>query len=143
MAFGKRGVPKQPARVAPRSSVAKSAPNEARLDQRPPPRVKSHAGLTWSQPIRLTEGYAVQIPEEPGVYALMAGQREVDTVFYGGSKNLRSEFLTEMASQAGLAHPHAKYFSFAPSLTPFEEAQKEVALFKRRYGNKPRLNSGF
>jgi hypothetical protein len=138
--FGKRGVPQQARRPV---RAAKPAVPSPAAEDRPPPRVQSHGGLNWSAPVALRDLYAMDIPDEPGVFALMAGQRESDIVYIGGSKGLRAEFLTEIASQAKLAHPHAQFFSYARSLAPNEQVAKEIAVFRRRHGRIPRLNSGF
>ncbi|WP_421784754.1 hypothetical protein [Hyphobacterium sp.] len=106
-----------------------------------PPRVPT--GLNWSEPLSIKTINITLVPDKPGVFALMAGEDEADIVYLGGTKDLRSEFQTEVASQAGLVHPHAQYFSYAVALTPNEQAEKEIAIFRRRYGRIPRLNSGF
>ena len=138
--FGKRGVPQQVHRPA---RTVKPAVADKLEGDRPPPRVQSHGGLHWSAPLALSRLNTTDIPEEPGVFALMAGKRETDIVYIGGTKDLRAEFLTEIASQAGLAHPHAQFFSFAQSLAPNEQVAKEIGIFRRRHGRIPRRNSGF
>ncbi|WP_394693396.1 hypothetical protein [Hyphobacterium sp.] len=83
------------------------------------------------------------VPDASGVYALMSGKREGDMVFLGGSKNLREEFLKEIATQASLAKPQGRFFCCAETPTPYEQADKEIQIFRRRFGRKPLLNSGF
>jgi hypothetical protein len=73
----------------------------------------------------------------------MCGKRDADVVFLGGTKDLRAEFLTEMKTQTALEHPHARYFSFAETPAPYEQADREIQIFRRRLGKKPLLNSGF
>lgn len=140
--FGKRGASKPVAR--PTRVEAEHAPvAQPNTDKNPPPRVRAGAGLSWSRPLPINMVNTTLVPEEPGVFSLMAGKEESDIVYLGGTKDLRSEFQTELASQAGLVRPHAQYFSFAVALAPNEQAEKEIAIFRRRYGRIPRLNSGF
>ncbi len=85
----------------------------------------------------------MDVPETPGVYALMSGKRESDMVFLGAAKNLREEFLKEISTQMSLENPHARFFCCAETPTPYEQADKEIQIFRRRFGRKPLLNSGF
>ncbi|MEE2526735.1 hypothetical protein V0U79_10170 [Hyphobacterium sp. HN65] len=141
--FGKRGLsttkPSQGQRAA---GFAASAP-EPSLDKRPPPRVQSNGGLQWSEPFAITRENKALVKDQPGVYALMAGHRETDIIYIGGTKDLLSEYIAELSARTNIERPRAKYFCYAEALTPYEEAQKEITLFKRRHGHKPMLNSGF
>ncbi|WP_420430418.1 hypothetical protein [Hyphobacterium sp.] len=140
--FGKRGASKPVARPA---AVQRERPVTAKAadDHSPPPRFRSGAGLSWSKPLTIKNINITLVPDDPGVFALMGGPEEADIVYLGGTKDLRSEFQIELASQAALVHPHAQYFSFAIAPTPNEQAEKEIAIFRRRFGRIPRLNSGF
>jgi hypothetical protein len=138
--FGKRGV----SSTAPRAQAKRAARRTTdQKDQRPAPRIKNASTLHWSRILPLSDGHSGEVPNSTGVYALMCGQRDSDVVFLGGTKDLRAEFLTEIQAQAALAHPHAKYFCFAETPAPYEQADREIQIFRRRLGKKPLLNSGF
>ena len=139
--FGKRGLPKAPAAVKAKKPVPQRS--DDRLTDRPPPRIHTGGTLHWSRYIALSEGFAAEVPQVSGVYALLSGQRESDVVFLGGTKDLHDEFLKEVANQAALNRPHGKYFCFAETPAPYEQADREIQIHRRRFGRKPLLNSGF
>ncbi|GJL96892.1 MAG: hypothetical protein DHS20C06_07090 [Hyphobacterium sp.] len=138
--FGKRGASSNKPGAAAQRPAARTTD---RLDQRPAPRIQNGSSLHWGRILPLSGGYATEVPDSSGVYALMSGKRDDDVVFLGGTKDLRSEFLTETKTQKTLAHPHAEYFCFAETPAPYEQADREIQIFRRRLGKKPLLNSGF
>ena len=138
--FGKRGV------VEPRKSTTQPAGRTRKLakdDPNPAPRIQSGNSLHWGKILPLTESAAAEVPEAPGVYALMSGKRESDMVFISGCKSLRAEFLKEIVTQASLESPHGRFLCCAETPMPYEQADKEIQIFRRRFGKKPLLNSGF
>ncbi|WP_421789456.1 hypothetical protein [Hyphobacterium sp.] len=139
--FGKRGVT-QPARGPARPKPVARRTQDT-LRERPPPRVQTGSSLHWTPILPLTAGYAQEVPDDPGVYMLLSAKREVDVVYIAGVKDLRAEFLSEVERHGQLDHPQARYFSCATTPAPFEQAESERRVFKRRFGFVPRLNSGF
>lgn len=138
--FGKRGI------TQARNASAVSAAPSRKIDpnaRKPAPRIQTGNTLHWGAVMPFTRARAMDVPETSGVYALMNGKREGDMVFLGGAKNLREEFLKEIATQAALANPRARFFCCAETPTPYEQADKEIQIFRRRFGRKPLLNSGF
>lgn len=138
--FGKRGL------ADSRKLAAQTdAPSRKTVDdsQSPAPRVNTGNSLHWGKILPLSDGYAADVPEISGVYALMSGKRESDMVFIGGAKNLHEEFRKEIATQASLTKPRGQFFCCAETPTPYEQADKEIQIFRRRFGKKPLLNSGF
>lgn len=141
--FGKRGLSTTPSQPQRSTGFGAGSTAEPSLDKRPPPRVQSNGGLQWSAPFAITRENKALVKDQPGVYALMSGHRETDIIYIGGTKDLLSEYIAELSARTNIERPRANYFCFAEALTPYEEAQKEITLFRRRHGQKPMLNSGF
>ena len=139
--FGKRGLNQgqenrhKPEKVTPGDTSG--------LRKAPPPRIQTGGTLRWSTAIKLDGSQAGQIPQIPGVYALVAGMHDEDIVFIAGTKNLQNEFFDEIRAQSSLSVPRANAFCFAEANSPYEQADKEIQIFRRRFGKKPLLNSGF
>ncbi|PIW29259.1 MAG: hypothetical protein COW29_07010 [Rhodobacterales bacterium CG15_BIG_FIL_POST_REV_8_21_14_020_59_13] len=139
--FGKRGLD-QNAGALRRGEVRKPGDTTG-LRNAVPPRIQTGGTLRWSTAIKLDRANCRQIPNIPGVYALVAGIHDEDVVYIAGAKNLQDEFLDEVRTQSELDIPRANAFCYAVANSPYEQADKEIQIFRRRFGKKPRLNSGF
>ncbi len=139
--FGKRGLDQNG--EAQQQSEPRKPGDTTGLRQAPLPRIQTGGTLRWSAAIKLDRAHTRQIPEIPGVFALVAGIHDEDVVFIAGTKNLQEEFVDEVRIQARLEIPRASAFCFAEAGTPYEQADKEIQIFRRRFGRKPLLNSGF
>lgn len=139
--FGKRGLD-QNAGARRRSEIRKPGDTSG-LRNTAPPRIQTGGTLRWSAAIKLNGANAQQIPNISGVYALVAGVHDEDVVYIAGAKSLQDEFLDEVRTQSALDIPRANAFCFAEANSPYEQADKEIQIFRRRFGKKPLLNSGF
>jgi len=139
--FGKRGL-NSLQRDGATLDVAKPGDTSG-LREAPAPRIQTGGTLRWSPAIKLNNSRVSEIPQMPGVYALVFGMHDEDIVFIAGTKNLRDEFIDEIRTQSGLSIPRANAFSFAEANTPYEQADREMQSYRRRFGKKPLLNSGF
>jgi hypothetical protein len=139
--FGKRGLA-QNAETRRRSEV-RNPGDTTGLRNATPPRIQTGGTLRWSHAIKLDRANIQQVPVIPGVFALVAGIHDEDVVYIGGAKNLQDEFLDEVRMQSTLDIPRANAFCFAEANSPYEQADKEIQIYRRRFGNKPLLNSGF
>ncbi|MBI1236396.1 MAG: hypothetical protein GC188_06900 [Alphaproteobacteria bacterium] len=139
--FGKRGLV-QNADARRRSEVLNPGDTTG-LRNAMPPRIQTGGTLRWSHAIKLDRTNIQQVPVIPGVFALVAGIHDEDVVYIGGAKNLQDEFLEEVRMQSTLDIPRANAFCYAEANSPYEQADKEIQIFRRRFGKKPLLNSGF
>lgn len=139
--FGKRGLDQNT--DARRRSEIRKAGDTSGLRNATPPRIQTGGTLRWSAAIKLSGDNAQQIPDIPGVYALVAGIHDEDVVYIAGTKSLQDDFLDEVRTQSALDIPRANAFCFAEANAPYEQADKEIQIFRRRFGKYPLLNSGF
>lgn len=139
--FGKRGL-NQSASARRRSEV-RNPGDTTGLRNATTPRIQTGGTLRWSHAIKLDRANIQQVPVIPGVFALVAGIHDEDVVYIGGAKNLQDEFMEEVRTQSELDIPRANAFCFAEASSPYEQADKEIRIFRRRFGKKPLLNSGF
>ena len=99
--------------------------------------------FNWSPAYAFHASAAPKIPTGPGVFYLLADESERSAVYIGAAKNLREEFYYELEQQRTVMRPKAHFFRFAETLQPSEGATKLIDMHKRKFGQRPALNSGF
>lgn len=100
--------------------------------------------LSWKGPFQLSKLYENRIPYGAGVYKLLANANDPNLVVYiGAANNLRIEYQREIEVHAQVRVAKASAFSFAETPFPNDQAEKLIDAYRRRYGRKPALNSGF
>ncbi|MEE2565556.1 hypothetical protein [Hyphobacterium marinum] len=97
----------------------------------------------WSAPLSFTPQAASQVPTGGGVFYLLADESESSAVYIGAAKNLREEFAYELEQQRTVQRPKARFFRYAETLAPHEQATRLIGAHKRKFGQRPVLNSGF